>query len=689
MKNILKPILAVSLTLAMLFTSVPFVGIDLQASAIDSRVEKAVQTAIAIANDNAHGYSQSSRRGPDYDCSSLVYYAFSSAGFSLSPTWFNTANMSSALKNAGFIEITNINLSNSNSLQRGDILWKSGHTEIYIGNNQLVGAHSDRGYPQTGDQPGNEISVGNYYYKGSNNTVWTKVYRYASSSAPTILSPYLSNVSATQFTINCTLNDVEGISSVWLNIYGPNGSDGYSVSATNGFFSHTISTEKYGGSGCFTVHVYAIDTTGIQTSYAFDGIMAVNDYESPIITNVYASDISDERFTVNCNLFDNVGVSKVWLNIYGPQGDEGYSVFASNGVFSHTIQTEQFGGPGIYIVHIYAFDNAGNETGYALNNIIVERDNQMPEISNVSVSNISDEKFTVVCELFDNVGVDRVWLNIYGPNGSDGYSCEAKNGIFSHTIYTKNYGGAGKYHVHIYVFDKEGNEVGYALNGIDVETHMHSYNSKITKQPTHTATGVMTHTCVCGDEYTEIIKTTTEHSYNVVVTEPNCTEQGFTTYTCVCGDSYVDNYVKPNGHKKGAWIVTKPATTTSIGERAQYCIVCSKMLDKQTIPKLIGKVQSVSVPDLSLDYKTSATIKQNVVVDSGVAYTVAYSSSNIDVAYIDENGEIYASGKGNAEITVTVTDEFGNTVTDTCNVEVTYNFGQWLIIILLFGWIWY
>ena len=176
-----KRLLSLFLAVIMLLGSAPFLGksgITMKASAIDSRVERAVQTAVAIANDDSHGYSQSNRWGPDYDCSSLVYYAFSSAGFSLYPTWFNTGNMGGALMNAGFTEISNINLSSSANLQRGDILWKPGHTEIYIGGNKLVGAHYHYGYTQTGDQNGMEISVLNYYYVGDNGSSWTKVYRY-------------------------------------------------------------------------------------------------------------------------------------------------------------------------------------------------------------------------------------------------------------------------------------------------------------------------------------------------------------------------------------------------------------------------------------------------------------------------------------------------------------------------------
>ena len=42
--------------------------------------ESAVQWAVKIANDQSHGYSQQSRYGPDYDCSSLALSAFKQAG---------------------------------------------------------------------------------------------------------------------------------------------------------------------------------------------------------------------------------------------------------------------------------------------------------------------------------------------------------------------------------------------------------------------------------------------------------------------------------------------------------------------------------------------------------------------------------------------------------------------------------
>ncbi len=173
--KLIKQIVSIVLSVSMIVVMLSAGEFVLSVTAIDSRIEAAVQTAVSIANDDSHGYSQPSRQGPDYDCSSLVYYAFSSAGFDLSPKWFSTRTMGQALINAGFTELTSLDLSNSNQLIRGDILWKSGHTEIYIGGNKRVGAHQDRGCPQTGDQPGNEISGETYTASQS----WTKVYRYA------------------------------------------------------------------------------------------------------------------------------------------------------------------------------------------------------------------------------------------------------------------------------------------------------------------------------------------------------------------------------------------------------------------------------------------------------------------------------------------------------------------------------
>ena len=197
-------------------------------------------------------------------------------------------------------------------------------------------------------------------------------------------------------------------------------------------------------------------------------------------------------------------------------------------------------------------------------------------------------------------------------------------------------------------------------------------------------------------DYREIVIDTdsslAEHSYKKSVTAPTCTEQGFTKYTCsVCGDCYTSDNVPAKGHTDGEWKVTKQPTTKAEGEKSLFCKDCGKVIKTESIPKLepTGKVNSVKIDDITLNYKASATIKPTIKADDGVKYTVMYSSSNTKVATVDKNGKVYAAKRGTASITCTVTDSDGNTVQDTCKVTVKYTWWQWIIKIVLGGWAWY
>ena len=120
-----------------------------------------------------------------------------------------------------------------------------------------------------------------------------------------------------------------------------------------------------------------------------------------------------------------------------------------------------------------------------------------------------------------------------------------------------------------------------------------------------------------------------------------------------------------------------------------YVVFTTDHFSYFAIGEEVGKVNSVSVSDITLNYKGSTTLKPTIKAEANAEYTVKYSSSNTKVATVDKNGKVYAAKKGSATITCTVTDSLGNVVTDTCKVTVKYSFGQWLIKILLFGWIWY
>ena len=139
--------------------------------------------------------------------------------------------------------------------------------------------------------------------------------------------------------------------------------------------------------------------------------------------------------------------------------------------------------------------------------------------------------------------------------------------------------------------------------------------------------------------------------------------------------------VTPDGKITAVGVGTANITATSKSGLSATCII--KVADVNA-----KKVNSVSINDITLNYKASAKITPNIDADDGAEYTVSYSSSNANVS-VDENGNIYGAYKGSATITCTVTDSNGNTVTDTCNVTVKYSFIQWIIKIILFGWLWY
>ena len=139
----------------------------------------------------------------------------------------------------------------------------------------------------------------------------------------------------------------------------------------------------------------------------------------------------------------------------------------------------------------------------------------------------------------------------------------------------------------------------------------HTYTSKVT-EPTCTEQGYTTHTCHCGDTYTDTYVDATGHSYREwteinapsctemgeekrtcscgafetkktnakghdyksVVTPSTCTEQGYTTHTCHCGSTYVDSYASANGHSFSSWAIVNSPTCTEIGLERRDCEIC-------------------------------------------------------------------------------------------------------------------
>ena len=134
--------------------------------------------------------------------------------------------------------------------------------------------------------------------------------------------------------------------------------------------------------------------------------------------------------------------------------------------------------------------------------------------------------------------------------------------------------------------------------------------------------------------------------------------------------------------EEGKALVTNYGALTAAEEA--YAALKAKNPDQ---PRVVYSVAFDA--DVTLLCKKSVTLAPVVQADPDASCKTVFSSSNEKVATVDENGVVFGVKRGTATVTCTVTDETGVERSAQCTVTVRYTWWQWIIVILLFGWLWY
>ncbi len=515
-------------------------------------VERAISWAISIANDNSHGYSQSSRWGPDYDCSSFVISAFRNAGVNVGTATY-TGNMRAQFTQHGFQWIPWSQIGGTSNLQRGDILLNEvQHTEIYLGGNQNVGAHSNRGRPQTGDQTGTEVSVSGYYYHP-----WNGVLRYVGSDVCTCSADYAGEYCVTTNSLPLTMRSGHGTGySVVASI--PKGSKVY-VSRADGNWAHV---EWNGHSGyCSMSYLSRI------TSKSYNLHVWVSDTEMGSVPSKF---VVGKRYYICYELMDeSTGKKANETSSINYRATE--TVRNSKGrVFDHTYENSDYNWISIVC------DSEDTYTG----TVTISGDVEVScSISFDAYADVSPQYKIWTWEGDDSNEIDTIGVGQTAYCSyliRDKYTEKKLNDV---TTFCTNGDG---YTVTIHVYDPDGTRIKtqtYKNNDCTwfkfVPDKMGNYKIKASVAGTMNGT------------YERTLKVVEkEHKYPsswTVTRKADCTQTGIKTRICsICGKTETQTIAKKS-HTYDNGTVTKSATCNNAGEKTYTCTVCGATKN-ETIP---------------------------------------------------------------------------------------------------------
>lgn len=274
-----------------------------------------------------------------------------------------------------------------------------GHSGIYA--NKYRSDVGNHGYSATikTNKTGNQniyvyaINVGG----GNNVLIATGSVKITPREAPKISNVKITDLSSSGYTVSCNVSDNVGIASVkfatWTTQNGQDDLTWQTGSVSGGTARCRIDVKDHNNEiNCvYITHVYVDDTAGNSTGVNVGEIYV--DSIPPVISDVKVTNVNTSGFDVSCKVYDNHKISKVkcptWTrknwqdDLAGDwQSNRLYDGKIDGNIVSYHVNTKDHNNEtGVYVVHIYAYDECGNLTVASLDIQVAGEKNNMNPVS--------------------------------------------------------------------------------------------------------------------------------------------------------------------------------------------------------------------------------------------------------------------------------------------------------------------
>ncbi len=209
---------------------------------------------------------------------------------------------------------------------------------------------------------------------------------------------------------------------------------------------------------------FAEDSRHFDVGYHFS---LIDDKTDPVVTDFHVGELVSGHFTVLAHVTDNLGVSSVryavWTEKNGQDDIQWYNGVCTDNndyYWIHVNYSDHNNEKGKYIVHLYAYDLAGNLTNHGIS---YDFDSTGPTFTDFHIGEFRTGAFTVLAKVTDTNGVSSVRYAVWTEkNGQDdikwydGICTDNNDYYWAHVNLSQHNNEKGKYIIHMYAYDTAG-----------------------------------------------------------------------------------------------------------------------------------------------------------------------------------------------------------------------------------------